>query len=79
MQQLIDLMKKFETYINQLDEGFSKVLVIFILWVVGAFVLFLIGAVGGMFSGWFTAFAIVGNIIWIIIAILVGGIITQDL
>jgi hypothetical protein len=64
---------------HQLESPSSKVLTIFILWVSGTFILFLIGAIGGIFSGWLIAFSIVANIIWIVVAILVGGIITQDL
>jgi len=71
-------MKQFEGYLGQLESLQTKIFLIFILWVCGAFFLSLIGVLGGIFSGWLTAFAILANIVWIVIAILIGAIIAED-
>jgi len=78
MQLFINYIKAFEGYLGQLESLYAKLFLIFLLWVSGAFLLTLVGFLGGMFSGWFTVFSIITNIVWIIIAILIGAIITDD-
>lgn len=78
MQILVNYMKIFEGYLAQLESLQAKIFLVFLLWVCGALVLCLIGAIGGIFSGWFIAFSIVANIVWIIMAMLIGAIISED-
>lgn len=69
LEKFAEKATNFENLIKSLPSTLSRIFALFSLWITITFILFLIGAIGGLVSGWLVAFSILANVVWIIIVI----------